>query len=519
MWPSGGKRTASRASRTGSSDTPSGRAPVCLALTAASTVATGTVGVLLLIVGSRAVAAGTMTLGDMAMYVFLVGLLAAPIVQIAATAQELGKAAAGLGRVAELRALPDRGRGGPPAWPCHQRGGGSGFRERELRLRARAARPQGREPACTSRVHHGARGAQRLGKEHPLPAAPRLRPTRRSGRILVDARDLALMCRRDYRAHLGVVLQEDVLFDGTIADNIRYGRPGAALSDVYAAGRLAHCDEFVQRCPDGYATLVGERGVRLSAGQRQRVAIARAMLADPRILILDEATSSLDSESEILIQDALRTLCRGRTTFVIAHRLSTIRSADQILVLEAGTIVERGSHEELLAREGRYWRLHHAQQRGAVAAASEDRVMGLKRDGGIVVMEGRRKVPSVLGAGFTIFAVKLSLKLRGYGRTIRWIQRAVQGVPTDTSADAEVVKAAEHAVAMAGALYPGRALCLEQSLALYYLLRRQGVALAYCHGVRPHPFTAHAWVEYRQEPINDVAEHVELFARFPEQML
>jgi hypothetical protein len=128
------------------------------------------------------------------------------------------------------------------------------------------------------------------------------------------------------------------------------------------------------------------------------------------------------------------------------------------------------------------------------------------------------KVPSVLQSGFTIFAVKLSLKLRGYGWTIRWIQKAVRGVPTDPSADADVVKAAEQSVAMAGALYPGRALCLEQSLALYYLLRRQGVAVKYSQGVQPHPFLAHAWLEYRGEPINDVAEHVKRFARLPDQL-
>ena len=128
------------------------------------------------------------------------------------------------------------------------------------------------------------------------------------------------------------------------------------------------------------------------------------------------------------------------------------------------------------------------------------------------------KVPSVLRAGFTIFAVKLSLRLRGYGRTIRWIQREVRRVPPDASVDAQVVKAAERSVAMAGALYPGRALCLEQSLALYYLLRRQGVAVKYSQGVQPHPFLAHAWLEYRGEPINDVAEHVKRFARLPDQL-
>jgi ABC-type multidrug transport system fused ATPase/permease subunit len=185
------------------------------------------------------------------------------------------------------------------------------------------------------------------------------RPT--AGRILIDGHDLATLQRRRYRSRLGVVLQDDVLFDGTIGDNIRYGRPRSSLTEMEAAARLAHCDEFVTRLPDGYSTLVGERGVRLSAGQRQRVAIARAFLVDPRMLILDEATSSLDAESEGLIQDALRFLCRGRTTFVIAHRLSTVRSADQILVLNQGAIVERGSHQDLVAQQGQYFRLYEAQ--------------------------------------------------------------------------------------------------------------------------------------------------------------
>ena len=182
-----------------------------------------------------------------------------------------------------------------------------------------------------------------------------------SGRILIDGRDLSTVRKHDYRAHLGVVLQEDVLFDGTIADNIRYGRPGAGWPEVLAAGRLAHCDEFADMLPDGYGTLVGERGVRLSGGQRQRVAIARAMLAEPRILILDEATSSLDTESEVLIQAALRALTRDRTTFVIAHRLSTVHRATQILVIEGGAVVERGRHNELQAQGGRYRGAYEAQ--------------------------------------------------------------------------------------------------------------------------------------------------------------
>jgi subfamily B ATP-binding cassette protein MsbA len=182
-----------------------------------------------------------------------------------------------------------------------------------------------------------------------------------SGRVLVDGRDLAGVRLHDYRAQLGVVLQDNFMFDGTIAENIRFSRPDATMEEVQAVSRVAHCDDFIATFPNGYDTIVGERGVKLSGGQRQRVAIARAILANPRVLILDEATSSLDSESEALIQDGLRALRQGRTTFVIAHRLSTIRSADQILVVEGGEIVERGTHDELLAVRGRYRQLYDKQ--------------------------------------------------------------------------------------------------------------------------------------------------------------
>ena len=182
-----------------------------------------------------------------------------------------------------------------------------------------------------------------------------------AGRILVDGIDLSTLRLRDFRRQLGVVMQDNFLFDGTIAENIAFSKPAASRAEIMAAARLAHCDEFVDRLPDGYNTVVGERGVKLSGGQRQRVAIARAILADPKILILDEATSSLDSESEALIRDGLRALRAGRTTFVIAHRLSTIASADQILVLDGGQIIERGTQSELLARSGRYRQLYDKQ--------------------------------------------------------------------------------------------------------------------------------------------------------------
>jgi ABC-type multidrug transport system fused ATPase/permease subunit len=164
-----------------------------------------------------------------------------------------------------------------------------------------------------------------------------------------------------FRTQLGVVLQDTFLFDGTIEENIAFARPGATKEQIMEACRIARVDEFAENFEKKYDTIVGERGVKLSGGQRQRVSIARAILADPRILILDEATSSLDSESEALIQEGLKYLMRGRTTFVIAHRLSTIRRADQILVVESGRIVERGTHETLFDLHGRYWDLYTRQ--------------------------------------------------------------------------------------------------------------------------------------------------------------
>jgi subfamily B ATP-binding cassette protein MsbA len=182
-----------------------------------------------------------------------------------------------------------------------------------------------------------------------------------NGTILVDGHDLTDVRLRDYRSQLGVVMQDNFLFDGTIRENIAFAKPDATDEEIREVSHIAHADEFVEAFPQKYDTIVGERGVKLSGGQRQRIAIARAILADPRILILDEATSSLDSESEALIRDGLRSLRRGRTTFVIAHRLSTIESADQILVMEQGEIVERGTHRELIALNGRYKHLYDKQ--------------------------------------------------------------------------------------------------------------------------------------------------------------
>lgn len=335
-------------------------------LNAGSTLAAGSLGVLLLVVGGRAVATGDMSLGSYVMYVWLTGFLLGPVLHIAASAGELGKAVAALERMAELRGHAtedeeDRVRTRLPyvMGAVEFEDVSYGYVPEQLALRGVSLRaPPGSTTALMGPNGSGKSTLCRLLLAYDRPTA---------GRILIDGRDLATLQRRDYRSHLGVVLQDDVLFDGTIADNIRYGRPGASLAEVQAAGRLARCDEFVTRLPHGYATPVGERGLRLSAGQRQRVAIARTFLVDPRILILDEATSSLDADSEELIRDALGVLCRGRTTFVIAHRLSTTRSADQIVMLDRGSIVERGTHEELLAHPGRYFGLSLSASVGPVA--------------------------------------------------------------------------------------------------------------------------------------------------------
>ena len=184
-----------------------------------------------------------------------------------------------------------------------------------------------------------------------------------SGNIYLDNQDLQKVSLESFRSKLGVVLQDDFLFEGTIRENILFPRPDATEEQLQQAVHAAYVQEFSDRFEDGLDTLIGERGVKLSGGQRQRIAIARAILADPKILILDEATSNLDTESETLIQASLKELMKGRTTFVIAHRLSTIRQADQILVIEHGEIAERGKHEDLISKEGRYYQLYTYQAR------------------------------------------------------------------------------------------------------------------------------------------------------------
>jgi subfamily B ATP-binding cassette protein MsbA len=190
------------------------------------------------------------------------------------------------------------------------------------------------------------------------------------GAILIDGKDIRSLRLRDLRGLIGVVPQETTLFGGTIRENIAYGKLEATEEEIEAVARAAHAHEFIKELPDRYETIVGERGIKLSGGQRQRIAIARALLKDPRILILDEATSSLDSESERLVQEALETLMTGRTTFVIAHRLSTVRKADRIVVLDRGRVIEEGTHLELLTARGLYKQLYEIQFRDQPAKDS-----------------------------------------------------------------------------------------------------------------------------------------------------
>ena len=332
------------------------------ATTAVSTAVVGVMGVLLMFMGGRAILDGRMTLGDFVMYISFTGMMAAPLVQIASISTQVAEAFAGLDRMRELSKLETEDAGDQARVPLSQvkgdirvEGVSFAYKPDELVLRDISFHA----PAGSTTALVGPSGSGKSTLIGLLMAFHRPQ----AGRVLVDEQGLTAIRLRDYRAQLGVVLQDNFLFDGTIAENIGYARPGATMEQILSVARIAHCDEFAERFELKYDTIVGERGIKLSGGQRQRVAIARAILADPRILILDEATSSLDSETEALIQDGLRRLRRGRTTFVIAHRLSTIRSADQILVIDQGRIVERGVHEELLALGGRYWELYTAQFR------------------------------------------------------------------------------------------------------------------------------------------------------------
>ncbi len=325
-----------------------------------SSVLLGVVGAVIMYVGAHQMLAGTLSVGSYLSYILFLGFLVAPIIQMVSIGTQLTEAIAGLERTHEI--LTERREDADPNRTVALAAitgdvefdhvsfsyDGSLMVLRDISFQA----AHGTVTALVGSSGSGKSTIIGLISAFHKPA---------QGRILIDGIDLSTVSLESYRTKLGVVLQESFLFDGTIRENVAFPRPDASEEDIMRACRIARVDEFAEAFPDKYDTIVGERGVKLSGGQRQRVSIARAILADPRILILDEATSSLDSESEALIQQGLSYLMEGRTTFVIAHRLSTIRKADQILVVEKGEIVERGTHEELYAKGGRYYDLYTKQ--------------------------------------------------------------------------------------------------------------------------------------------------------------
>ena len=332
------------------------------AVGAVSALVVGVIGALMIIVGGGGVMAGRMTIGDYFTYALFTGMMAFPLIQLASIGTQFSEAFAGLDRIRELKAMATEDDEDAERAPTGSVAGRVAFEDVWFEYNAGVPVLKGISFQVVAGTTTALVGSSGSGKSTMMGLVMAFnRPTK--GRITIDGRDLAGLKLRDYRAHLGIVLQDNFLFDGTVADNIRFSRPDAKREDVIRVSKIAHCDEFIQGFKDQYDTIVGERGVRLSGGQRQRVAIARAILAEPSILLLDEATSSLDSESESLIQDGLKALRSGRTTFVIAHRLSTIISADQILVIEDGQIVERGTHPELVAVNGRYRQLYEKQHR------------------------------------------------------------------------------------------------------------------------------------------------------------
>jgi subfamily B ATP-binding cassette protein MsbA len=356
-----------------------------------ATLLMGVVGAVVMFVGARQIMAGHMQLGDLVAFTMFMGFLIAPVFQVVNVGTQISEALAGLERTREVM------REGPEDQDSRRVERLDGIAGRVVFDNVQFAYQEGKP------VLHGISfesnpgtmtalvGPSGSGKSTIIGLVTAF-STPNAGVVSVDGVDLATVRLDSYRTQLGVVLQDSFLFDGTIRENVAFSRPGATEQQILDACRIARVDEFAERFEAGYETIVGERGVKLSGGQRQRVSIARAILADPRILILDEATSSLDSESEALIQEGLAYLMKGRTTFVIAHRLSTIRKADQILVVEEGRILERGTHDALYALRGRYYDLYTKQHGleanlflapgegdAAAAAASDDN--GRRREG------------------------------------------------------------------------------------------------------------------------------------------
>lgn len=313
-------------------------------------------------IGGYMIIEGELTLGEFLSFTLYLGFMIAPIVQMSNIGSQITEAFAGLDRTEEIMAMDPEDDGENRTIELDQVRGdivfnNVSFAYEEGKGVIKNVSFQAPAGSVTALVGTSGSGKSTIAGL----SASFLNPD--DGQITVDDIDLAKVTLNSYRSQLGVVLQDDFLFEGTIRENILFPRPNSSESDLINAVKAAHVHEFTDRFEEGLDTIIGERGVKLSGGQRQRIAIARAILADPRILILDEATSNLDTESESLIQESLKGLMHGRTTFVIAHRLSTIKQADQILVVENGQIAEQGTHDELIAREGRYYQLYTYQAR------------------------------------------------------------------------------------------------------------------------------------------------------------
>ncbi len=331
-------------------------------VTSAATFLLGLASAGIMGIGGYMIMQDEMTFGDFLAFTLYLGFMIAPIVQMSNIGSQFTEAFAGLDRTEEIMNIPLESDAKERTITLPQIKGdirfeNVGFAYEEGKEVVKSISFQAVEGSVTALVGTSGSGKTTIAGL----AASFLNPD--SGIITVDGVDLRKITLESYRSQLGVVLQDDFLFEGTIKENILFPRPFATEQELLQAVKAAHVDEFTNRFEEGLDTLIGERGVKLSGGQRQRIAIARAILADPRILVLDEATSNLDTESEALIQSSLKELMKGRTTFVIAHRLSTIRQADQILVIEQGKIVERGRHEELIEKQGRYYQLYTYQAR------------------------------------------------------------------------------------------------------------------------------------------------------------
>ncbi len=329
-------------------------------LGSASTTVLGVVAAIVMLLGGRLVLHGSWSVGSYFQYNMFLAMMVAPIFQIVAVGTQLTEAFAGLDRTSEIMAEVEENKDPLRTVAMPPIEGRVRFEDVEFAYQVDKPVLHGIGFSADPGTVTALVGSSGSGKSTIISLLCAFhKPSK--GRVLVDDIDLAHVDLNTFRSQLGVVLQDSFLFDGTIRENILFSRPTATPEQFLAACRTARVDEFAEGFPEGYDTIVGERGVKLSGGQRQRLSIARALLADPRILILDEATSSLDSESEAMIQTGLNQLMQGRTTFVIAHRLSTIRRADQILVVEQGRVVERGNHTELFALGGRYYDLYTRQ--------------------------------------------------------------------------------------------------------------------------------------------------------------